>query len=62
MTKKRIDPALIALQDKLGKALVDFERWYGRLSRAFARCEKHRRQIKSIRRRIEKHPQGSHPA
>lgn len=37
-----MDPRLVAANERHNKALVDFERWYQRLRRAFNRCEKAR--------------------
>jgi hypothetical protein len=54
MPRKTQDPKCIALLDRLDRCRADFERWYGRLKRAFTRLEKIRRQITRLNRQLER--------
>jgi hypothetical protein len=61
MARKTADPRLIALNDDLLKAQREYQRWYSRLKRAFARLEKARRKVARLHRRIEKHTANPTP-
>jgi len=50
-TRKTADPRRLALLDK---ARAGFERWYGRLKRAFTALEKHKRQAVRLARQLDK--------
>ncbi len=51
---KTIDPRLIALRERAGKAKADCEKWYARLKRAFNALEKSRKRVASAERLIRK--------
>jgi len=50
--RKVCDPRRLALEAKADKARADFEKWYRRLKRAPTGCEKARRHMANVRRRL----------
>jgi exonuclease VII small subunit len=66
-TNTVIDPRLLDLRERAGKAKADAEKWYARLKRAFNALEKCRKRVASAERRIRKYlaesdAEAPHPA
>jgi hypothetical protein len=51
--KKESDPGRVAMHEKLAQAQADFERWYGRLKRAFNAMEKAKSRVQRLRKKLD---------
>jgi hypothetical protein len=62
MTRKTMNPRLIALRDRLDKAGRSYDRWFSRLRRAVTALDMLRRQMARLSRQIHEEEQPRQPA